>query len=248
MFRQMFANIPDVTKNLLILNVLFFLVKAALESQGINASQLLGMHYPSSEFFEPYQIVTHFFMHGDLFHILFNMIGLVVLGSHLERVWGKKRYLIFYFVTAFGAMLLHTVVQGIEIYNICGEFFPDLYFDYNENGLPYAFQYAPNGDQIITSWMQQVGGITYIPVVGASGAIYGLIMAFAMLFPNTEFMLIFPPIPVKAKWLALFLGGIAIYSGFMRSGDSVAHFAHLGGMLFGFIMIKIWQRNTNTFY
>jgi membrane associated rhomboid family serine protease len=239
---------PDVTKNLLILNVLFFLVKYVLESQGVNASQLLGMHYPASELFEPYQVVTHFFMHGNLFHILFNMIGLVVIGSHLERVWGKKRFFIFYFVTALGAMLLHIIVQGVEIYQITGELFPEIYFGTNDYGNVYAFQYAQDGSTLVAEWMQQAGSIMYIPVVGASGAIYGLLMAFALLFPNTEFMLLFPPIPIKAKWLALILGGIALYSGFERSGDSVAHFAHLGGMLFGFIMIKIWQRNKNTFY
>ncbi|GAB5418797.1 MAG: rhomboid family intramembrane serine protease [Crocinitomicaceae bacterium] len=248
MFRQIFGNIPDVTKNLLILNVLFFLIKGVLESQGINASQVLGMHYPASQYFEPYQIVTHFFMHGDLFHILFNMIGLVVIGSHLERVWGKKRFFIFYFVTAFGAMLLHNVVQAIEVYNAVGEFFPEVFIDYADEGYPYAFSYDENGNRYVAAWMTKPGGIYFTPIVGASGAIYGLLMAFALLFPNTEFRLLFPPIPVKAKWLALFLGGVALYSGFARGGDSVAHFAHLGGMLFGFIMIKIWQRNQNTFY
>lgn len=248
MFGQLFRNMPDVVKNLLILNVLFFLIKYVLEGQGINASQLLGMHYPASEYFEPYQIITHFFMHGDLFHILFNMIGLVVIGSHLERVWGKKRFFIFYFATALGAMLLHIAVQGVEIYQITGELFPSIYYDVNEFGNIYAFQYGSGTEQIVEGWMQEAGGIMYIPVVGASGAIYGLLMAFALLFPNTEFMLLFPPIPIKAKWLALILAGVALYSGFQRSGDSVAHFAHLGGMLFGFIIIKIWQRSQNTFY
>ncbi len=248
MFRQIFGNIPDVTKNLLILNVLFFLVKGVLESQGINAGQVLGMHYPASQLFEPYQIVTHFFMHGDLFHILFNMIGLVVIGSHLERVWGKKRFFIFYFVTAFGAMLLHIVVEGVEIYNSMGEFFPTIYYEYySDSYMPYIIDSM--GQQRAGGVILEAGVRMHTPVLGASGAVYGLLMAFALLFPNTEFRLLFPPIPIKAKWLALILGGIAVYNGILQSeGDSVAHFAHLGGMLFGFIMIKIWQRNQNTFY
>lgn len=244
MFRQIFGNIPDVTKNLLILNVLFFLIKGALESQGMDAGNMLGMHYPSSEYFEPYQIVTHFFMHADLFHILFNMIGLVVFGSHLERTWGKKRFFIFYLATAFGALALHTGVQAVELYNLSGSWWPKATTDGN-------FIFLDNiAERKYSSYeVNQIFAQVNTNIVGASGAIYGLIAAFGLLFPNTQFMLIFPPIPVKAKWLALFLLGVAVYGAYQRSdGDSVAHFAHLGGMLFGFILIKIWQRNKNTFY
>lgn len=244
MLRQIFGNMPDVVKNLLILNVLFFLVKAALESQGIDAGRVLGMHYPSSEFFEPYQIVTHFFMHGDLFHILFNMVGLVVFGSHLEHTWGKKRFFLFYVITALGAMALHLGFHGYELYQLTGSYWPEAtYYDgvISVNNLEIL---PVTEDEFVEVYRQVNMG-----TVGASGAVYGLLMAFAMLFPNTQFMLLFPPIPIKAKWLALILGGIALYSGFSRSeGDSIAHFAHLGGMLFGFIMIKIWQRDKTTFY
>ena len=237
MFRSIFANIPDVTKNLLILNVLFFLAKMVFAGQGIDLDQKLGMHYPSSPYFEPYQIITHFFMHGDLFHLLFNMIGLVVIGSHLERVWGKKRYIIFYFITALGAVLLHEAVHGYEIYKLTGELFPTI--RYGTFGADEMDLYAMNS-QLQIHYL--------IPTVGASGAIYGLLAAFALLFPNTEFMLLFPPIPIKAKWLALILAGIAIYSGYRNSGDSIAHFAHLGGMIFGFILVQIWKRKSDSFY
>lgn len=243
MFRQIFANMPDVVKNLLILNVLFFLLKLVLEGQGVNASMLLGMHYPSSPYFEPYQIVTHFFMHGDLMHILFNMIGLVVLGSHLERTWGKKRFFLFYLVTALGAMVLHLGVTAYELYELTGSWWPSAYLDGEKIILENV-----NSGIATNEWYNEVYWKVNIPTVGASGAIYGLLMAFALLFPNTEFMLLFPPIPIKAKWLALILGGFALYSGYTRAGGGIAHFAHLGGMLFGFIMIKIWQRNKNTFY
>lgn len=249
MLRNIFANIPDVTKNLLILNALFFLATIVMANQGVHLGQLLGMHYPASPYFEPYQIITHFFMHGDFGHILFNMIGLVVFGSHLERVWGKKRFFIFYFVTAIGAAVLHTVVQGIEIHNLTGQWFPTDLEMFIEGDSFYAGYPNGNGGHHVTMETVQAGLIMYIPTVGASGAIYGLLMAFALLFPNTQFMLLFPPIPIKAKWLALILGGFALYSGFERTeGDSVAHFAHLGGMLFAFILIKLWQRNKTNFY
>jgi membrane associated rhomboid family serine protease len=243
MFRQIFGNIPDVTKNLLILNALFFLIKVVLENQGINASQVLGMHYPSSEFFEPYQIITHFFMHADFMHILFNMIGLVVFGSHLERTWGKKRFFIFYFITAIGAVGLHLGVNAYELYELTGTVWPKAIV---RDGIIII----DNVSNITNTnaWYNDVYMQVNIPTVGASGAIYGLLMAFALLFPNTEFRMLFPPVTIKAKWLALIGGGFALYSGFMRSEGSIAHFAHLGGMLFGFIMIKIWQRDKNSFY
>lgn len=245
MFRQIFSNIPDVTKNLLILNALFFFATLAFANQNIDMWNMLGMHYPSSEKFEPYQIVTHFFMHADIGHIFFNMLGLIILGSQLERMWGKKRFFIFYFVTALGAALLHTGVQAFELYNMTGTFFPTAVID----GKYIIIDNVPDGLSLTNYEYNKIYGIVNTNTVGASGAIYGLLMAYALLFPNTEFMLIFPPIPVKAKWLAIFLGGVALYGGYQRSdGDSVAHFAHLGGMLFGFIMIKIWQRNKSNFY
>lgn len=232
MFGAMFSNMPPVVKNLLIINLLFFLATIVLQTKDISLLVELGLHYPDSPLFRPYQLVTHFFMHASLGHIFFNMLSLVMMGVHLERIWGPKRFLLFYFVTALGAAFLHMLVQGIEIYQLAADFFPYK----NEIQMP-----AEN--------VHKAAEIIFTPTVGASGAIYGLIMAFALLFPNTEFMLLFPPIPIKAKWFAILLGGYALYSGYLNSPqDSVAHFAHLGGMLFGFIMIKIWQRDKHRFY
>jgi membrane associated rhomboid family serine protease len=247
MFGAMFANMPNVVKNLLIINVLFFLAKAVANSRGIDLSVILGLHYFDSPDFRPYQIATHFFMHGDLMHIFFNMFSLVMLGAHLERIWGPKRFLIFYFVTALGAAALHQGVLAIEIYNAAGTLTPisDGLVECHPGIMAMDCQYS----NVLTHDQFKHAASAYTNVVGASGAIYGLLMAFAMLFPNTEFMLLFPPIPIKAKWFALILGLIALYSGYQNSsGDSVAHFAHLGGMLFGFIMIKIWQRDKSNFY
>jgi len=246
MIQSLLRNIPTITKNLLIINVIFFVATFLFESRGIDLKQMLGMHYPSSQYFQPYQIFTHFFMHADLMHILFNMVGLVIMGSHLERMWGEKKYLFFYIVTALGAALLYALIQGVEVYNLTGEFFPEieiLNLEYVGNGL-VTYNYEPSGDGY-----RAVTKIYLSNSLGASGAVYGLLMAFALLFPNTEFMLLFPPIPIKAKWLALGLGVIALYSGIKNAqGDTVAHFAHLGGMLFGFILVKIWQKQRNNFY
>ncbi|MDX2361200.1 MAG: rhomboid family intramembrane serine protease [Crocinitomicaceae bacterium] len=246
MLRNLFANMPDVVKNLLILNVLFFLATVVMQGQGIDLHRMLGMHYPSSNLFRPYQVITHFFMHGDFYHLLFNMFGLVIFGSHLERTWGKKRFFIFYFVTAIGALFLHTLVQGIEIYQITGEIFPqfDVYNIREVAGNRITWDVNPGTQAYADASSHYVVGI-----LGASGAVYGLLMAFALLFPNTQFMLLFPPIPIKAKWMAIILGAMALYQAYQNSAeDSVAHFAHLGGMLFGFILIYIWRKDRSSFY
>lgn len=244
MFGAMFNNMPPVVKNLVIINALFFLATLVLEAQGIPLTHLLGLFYFDSPDFQPYQLATHFFMHGGFLHILFNMFALIVFGSHLERYWGAKRFLIFYFVTALGAAVLHMGVLGFEVYQLTGEIFPfgSDYFVLDGDKV-YAY------GEISQNSFNHALKLINTPTVGASGAVYGLILAFAMLFPNTQFMLLFPPIPIKAKWLAIIAGGYALFMGIQDNpGDSVAHFAHLGGMLFGFIMIKIWQRNKNRFY
>jgi len=246
MLQNLFRNIPSITKNLLIINVLFFLATFLLETRDIDLHRMLGLYYPSSQYFRPYQIATHFFMHGSFSHLFFNMFTLVIFGSHLERTWGEKKYLLFYIITALGAAFLYFLVNGIEVYSAAGEFFPRMeIYDIQEAGRGMiTYKVDPHTPS-------NIGASSFMlnPVLGASGAIYGLIMAFALLFPNTQFMLLFPPIPLKAKWLALGLGVMALYSGIQNAqGDSIAHFAHLGGMLFGFILVKIWQRDQNRFY
>jgi membrane associated rhomboid family serine protease len=242
MLQNIFRNMTPVVKNLLIINVIFFFATFLFEQKGINLIKMLGMHYIDSPDFQPYQLATHFFMHAGIAHIFFNMFALVIFGNMLERVWGAKRFLIFYFLTAMGAALLHQFVMGYEIYSATGSFMP-----FHEGILELQSGGMISYPRTITN-IQTVVNTIGMPTVGASGAVYGLLMAVAMLFPNTTVYLYFA-IPVKMKWLALGLAVIALFSGFQNTpGDSVAHFAHLGGMLFAFIIIKIWQRNSTNFY
>lgn len=250
----LFANMPPVVKNLLILNVLMFIISLIGEAQGIPMTTLLGGYVFNSPMFEPYQLVTHFFMHSTqtFFHIFFNMFGLVVFGSILERVWGPKRFFIFYVATALGAFITHQLVAYIEVQQLSAELMNS---GYTKEQLNDLLNMGMNGNLNIsyirvhdkTLYNFVLGNLT--PVVGASGAVYGLLAGFAYLFPNTQLMLLFPPIPIKAKWLVLFLVGIALYSSFSSSeGDNVAHLAHLGGALVGFIIVLFWQKNTRNFF
>ena len=172
-------------------------------------------------------LITHMVMHGGIVHIFFNMFNLYMFGTILERVWGPKRFLEFYFITGFGAMLLHTGVQAIEVFHLSGSVAPPLH---------------------IVNSSEQLYGLINSPTIGASGAVFGLLTAFAMLFANTE-LYIYGAIPVKAKYLIIAMVLWELYSGFSNSpGDNVAHFAHLGGALIGFIIVKIWNRNRDFLY
>lgn len=237
MFNQLFGSMPNVVKNLLILNILVFLAEYTVP--GFYDSMSL---YPfSSENFRPWQLVTHFFMHsmGSPMHIFFNMYALVLFGSHLEKVWGEKRFLIYYFATALGAALLHGAVVEWRIHQLI-ETMPTWQVEIVLNKGGYLEKYQA---------MKSLLAILNTPVIGASGAVFGILAGFAYLFPNTELRLLFPPIPIKAKVFVLVYAGIELYLGFANNPqDNVAHFAHLGGALVGFIMVYYWQKNKNRFY
>jgi len=244
---------PPVVKNILLLNVIMFIITTLGEMQGIPMTYILGGYVFNSPYFEPYQMVTHFFMHGGFFHILFNMFALVIFGSALEQVWGPKRFFIFYMVTALGAFFLHQIVGYIEVKDIesqliaAGYDLYDLQLKITElrSGSISTFNIFPNTNGLVQDYM---AGIS-TPVVGASGAVYGVLVGFGYLFPNTRLMLLFPPIPIKAKFLVTIMVGIAVYNSFINNpGDNVAHLAHLGGALVGFIMVFIWQRDKRKFY
>ena len=208
----MINRMTPVVKNLVIINALVFLAQSAMPG----LEPLLMGHYPLGANFEPWQVITHMFMHGSLTHIFFNMFALVVFGSALERAWGSKRFLQYYMLCGIGAFFIYEATVGYEVFQLT--------------------------DSI--SFKGLAGR-----VVGASGCVYGLLLGFGMLFPNTELILLFPPIPIKAKYFVIFYGLIELSLAMSNSpGDNVAHVAHLGGMLFGFLLIKQWQNNRKNFY
>lgn len=240
-FRTGFGGIPPVVKNLLIINVLFFLAGIVLQSRNdFDLNAYLGLYYPVSDNFKPVQLVTYMFLHGDIYHIFFNMFALYMFGRAIEMVWGSRRFFIFYFVTGIGAAL----VQFIIIYFQASQL-------QSQMSAEEINMVLSEGSKILSehkNWTDpEVGGLNLlynIPMVGASGAVFGLLLAFGMLFPNTELMLLFPPIPIKAKYFVILYGIAEFYFGIRNSaGDNVAHFAHLGGMLFGFILILMWRKN-----
>lgn len=217
----MFGSLSEsvVIKNIIIVNALVFV--AVFFTPLSSFYNYLAMYYIDSPYFGFWQLLTHMFMHGGIWHLVLNMYGLFLFGTILEKVWGQQKMLFFYFATGFGAAFLYLLVEGLKYKFDLGTFFP---FTAGHN-------------------------IRSIPVVGASGAVFGVLIAFALLFPNTELYLLFIPFPVKAKYL---IGGYVAYELFrgLQFNDSsqIAHFAHLGGALFGFIIVKFWQRNKTTFY
>jgi membrane associated rhomboid family serine protease len=265
-----FGGIPLVVKNLLIINVIMLFADYVMSNTfNIQLTRVLGLYYFESEFFSPYQFITHMFMHGGLTHLFFNMFALWMFGRVLESVWGSQRFLIYYFVTGLGAAALHTFVNYLEISSMitASKAFintptPELFTAFINNYITspnrqvYDFitswSYDPNNSAYISQAVTMVeNSVRYklnIPTVGASGAVFGVLLAFGMLFPNTKLMLLFPPIPIKAKYFVIAYGILELYLGLTRPGSNIAHFAHLGGMLFGFILIKYWQRNTRKFY
>ncbi len=215
------SSVPKAVKNLIIINVLVMIMTSLNRSFMISN---FALFYPTSPFFHWWQPFTHMFMHGGFWHIFINMYTLYIFGSVLERVWGTKKFLIFYFVTGLGAALVHTGVEWIQMQTYMNQ--------------------AAEGSVGAIQMISQLKGT---PTVGASGAIYGLLMGYAMLYPDSVMSLIFPPISMKAKWFVLIFAGIELLTGITGTGGGIAHFAHLGGLIFGFILIWYWKK-TRTLY
>jgi membrane associated rhomboid family serine protease len=243
-FRPILNNIPPVVKNLIIVNVLMLFVTFILERAGINLYTYLGLHFPLSENFRLHQIFTHMFMHGGLTHLFFNMFALYMFGRVLESVWGPKRFLTFYLVTGIGAAVLHSFVNYIEYAHVTSQLLPEQVASVKETGYAIWSQ----GKNFTDPLLGKLNMILNTPTVGASGAVFGILLGFGMLFPNTQLMLLFPPIPIKAKYFVMGYGALELFLGFSQPGSNVAHFAHLGGMLFGYFMIKYWNKNSKRFY
>lgn len=235
-------RLTGVVKHLLIINILMFIGSNILTSSGtFNANALLALYYPNSPFFEPYQIVTHFFMHGGVTHILFNMFALVMFGPPLEQLWGEKKFLFFYFFSAIGAVVLSFLVHQFEYAHFVSQLAPDVVKILEEQGLQ-ALEKGYNFKDIELAKLN-LQYHSAIPMVGASGAIFGLLLGFGMKFPNAELMLIFLPIPVKAKYFIPFLMVFELTLGVASfEWDNIAHYAHLGGALFGFLLILYWRK------
>ncbi|MBR4138301.1 MAG: rhomboid family intramembrane serine protease [Bacteroidales bacterium] len=216
---QGFSILPVVVKNLLIINIIFFLATWAAEVVWrIDLSDYLGLHYIGASDFRPYQFVTYMFMHGNFAHIFFNMFALWMFGNTIENAWGPKKFLIFYFVCGIGAGLTQELVQYIQLHDIIAN-----------------YEYVRIGNRSIP--VDEY--LNMLTTVGASGAVYGILLAFGMMWPNSRIYIYFA-IPIKAKWFVIIYGLIELFSGF-SSVDNVAHFAHVGGMLFGLILILYWR-------
>ena len=239
-----FSQLPEVVKNLLIINGLLFLGTISLENYGINLTKLFALHQFQSDHFMPHQLITHFFMHANFTHLFFNMFALWMFGKVLENVWGGKRFLIYYMFTGIGAAALHLGISQYEILSLKSKLDPSDLYILLENGRNILEGNQNYSNQI----MGKLNLLINTPTVGASGAVFGILLAFGMLFPNTLLYIYFA-IPIKAKYFVIVYGLLELYLGLSNNpADNVAHFAHLGGMLFGFILLKYWQKNNTQFY
>ena len=215
-----------MTKNLLIVNFLAFAATWVLELRGIDLTQLLGLHFFLASDFQIYQFFTYMFLHGGFTHIFFNMFALWMFGSVIERVWGPKKFIFYYIVCGIGAGITQELVQ---------------YATYTIESIS-AYQYVSAGGVQMTTDAY----INLWTTIGASGAVYGILLAFGMIFPNERLFIIPFPFPIKAKWLIVGYIAIELFSAMTGPGDGVAHMAHLGGMLFGFLLIRYWQKHPDS--
>ena len=239
-------GLPPVVKNIIMINVLMILAYYAANSVfDIDLNSLLGLYFPKSEQFKPLQIVTHMFMHGNFFpHLFFNMYALFIFGPILENVWGPKRFFIFYMVCGLGAAFTHESVIFFQYNHLIQSLSPENVQAVLTEGTAYFHQ----GKVFTDPDMQSLQLLLNTPTVGASGAIFGVLLAFGVLFPNTQLMLLIPPMPIRAKYLVLGYGALELFLAVTQPGSNIAHAAHLGGMLFGYLLIRYWRKTTNTLY
>lgn len=266
-----FSLLPPIVKNILIINLLCFFAKVVAIRFGIDLNSWLGLHFIGSSLFYPWQILTYMFMHGDFSHLFFNMFALWMFGSTIENYWGSKRFLIYYILTGVGAGLTHYAVLAYQMLPDLALIDHFLDNPTRENLLAVAqghvFHVSPHAGEIYekflalqqlpimnatTTELNQVSAFLaeyrdyYLcqpNVIGASGSIFGLLLAFGMLFPNAQIYLYFL-LPIKAKWFVVLYGALELFYGISGTQDGVAHFAHLGGMLFGILLILYWRRNS----
>ncbi len=221
-------NMPPITKNLLIINTICFLAFQVLSGRGVNLNDIFGLHYIQAEDFRIYQLVTYMFMHATFMHLFFNMFALWMFGGIIERTFGQRRFLLFYFVCGLGAAFCQELSQAAMLYSVIAE----------QGGTLADMFSLSQADRLMLNSMT---------TVGASGSIYGILLAFGVTYPE-ERMFIFPlPVPVKAKWFVCGYVVIELFMALSQRGDGVAHVAHLGGMLFGYTLIKAWRKRSSSF-
>jgi len=262
-----FKLLPPVVKNLLIINILCFIATISLENTfRIDISNLFGLHFFKSEYFRTYQFVTYLFFHADFQHILYNMFALWMFGYLLENVWGPKRFLTYYLITGIGAGIVQTIVNWWHIsgYEAAALAYssapsPEAFVAFVKSCPPRSQELLNSMNALLSQWQLSLDDLHYqrqsvtyaydlirqqmdIPTIGASGAVYGILLAFGMMFPNMLVFIYFL-FPIKAKWIVIAYGGIELFMGISNNpSDNVAHFAHLGGMIFGFFMILFWKK------
>ena len=261
---------PPVVKNLILINIIFFIAQTFLpDGNGEKLTELLSLHYFGSSLFYPHQFITHMFLHANFTHLFANMFALWMFGRILEYDLGSKRLLTFYMVCGIGAGLLHS---GVAAWEMAG--MRDAVAAFMNTPTPelldsFVRDYFPNRseavDQFILNWYNNPDNMGYavegkalvarmetlkldVPTVGASGAVFGVLLAFGMLHPNDRIMLLIPPIPLKAKYFVIAYGVLELFLGFAQSNSNVAHFAHVGGMLFGFILLYLWKKQGKIYY
>ena len=224
-------NIPTVTRNLLIINVVVFLATMLVAAMGIDLNDMLGLHFMLAPDFHIYQLFTYMFAHGGWSHIFFNMFALWMFGCIVERTWGPRKFLFYYIVCGIGAGIFQEIAQLGQFYLLASD-------QISGFTLSQTMRVAAANAQYLNLWT----------TVGASGAIYGILLAFGMLYPE-ERIFIFPlPVPIKAKWFVMGYAAIEVFMALSTPGDGVAHLAHLGGMVFGFFLIRYWRRHPGANY
>ncbi len=253
--RQMFGGMPPVVKNILIINGLAFfamyLMQKGITIPGIgytkiDLNNLLGLYTPGSKHFYFFQYITYMFMHGNLTHIFFNMFAVFMFGRVLERMWGPQKFLFYYLVTGIGAGLINVLISFVRVKMITAQLPPEVVSEIYTNGqslINSGLVLKHNAFNGLGDMGNTLNHLVNIPMVGASGSVFGLLLAFGMLFPE-ERIYLYMVVPIKAKWFVIGYGAMELYSTiFTQPGDNVAHLAHLGGMLFGFFLIRHWRKN-----
>ena len=254
-----FNILPTVVKNLLIINGLFFLAKIVLASK-FDLDAIFGLHYFAASDFHVWQIITYMFMHGDFGHLFFNMFALWMFGASVENAWGERRFLCYYLITGIGAAMIHYLIIYFQIHSslaLIDAFLAAPSVDtfsqlanvdrINQAAIAQNLLYLQAHPSAVTEFVPQIEAfretfLNSFNIIGASGSVFGLLLAFGMMYPDSEIYVYFL-LPIKAKWFVVIYGALELLYGVLGSADGVAHFAHLGGMLFGFLLIMAWRHH-----